>query len=161
MNPTTQQRRSAKPDENLERLRDSRHYAKHTRIALAAAFSVFVVLVGGILLWLLLTRGPTIVADRFIELVSDGKIDRAYVEASSIELRQRLTFEQFTGLVDRLQLARAKSATWTVGHKDAERAGALGLVVLEGGTTETVTMSFVAEFDDWKVDSFDLAAPVN
>lgn len=161
MNPTTQHKRPAKPDENLQRLRDSRHYAKHTRIALAAAFSVFVVLVGGILLWLLLTRGPTIVADRFIELVSDGKIDRAYVEASSIELRQRLTFEEFTGLVDRLQLAKVKSASWTVGQKDAERAGALGLLVLDGGTTETVTMSFVAEFDDWKVDGFELLAPVN
>ena len=161
MNQPAQQRRPAKPAPHLQRLRASRHYKKHTRIALAAAFSVFVVLVGGILLWLLLTRGPTIVVDRFIELASHGKIDRAYVEASSIELRQRLTFEQFTALVSRLQLDKAKSASWTVGHKNTDGAGAVGQVVLDSGKTETVTMSFAEESDDWKVNGFDLAPAQN
>jgi hypothetical protein len=154
-----EQKPAAKPDPNLQRLRDSKHYAKHTRIALAVAFSVFVVLVGGILLWLALTRGPTIVADRFIELVTHGKSDRAYVESSSIELRQHITFDQFNALIDRLQLAKAKTASWTVRHKNADRAEALGTVVLGDGSTEMLTMSFVAEFDDWKVASFALATP--
>ena len=166
MNPTPpanppKKRAPPKPDERLERLRDSKHYTKHTRIALAAAFSVFVVLVGGILLWLALTRGPTLVANRFIELVSDGKIDRAYVEASSIELRQRLTLDQFTSLLSRLELDKAKSASWTVRHKDADTAEALGQVVLDSGMTESVTFSFVEEFDDWKVNGLDLAPASN
>ncbi len=75
-------------------------------------------LVGGILLWLMLTRGPTIVANRFIELTGNGKMDRAYVEASSVELRQRLSLEQFTALILRLHLDEAASASWTIGHKD-------------------------------------------
>jgi hypothetical protein len=153
--------RVAKPDESLERLQDSKHYAKHTRIAFAAVFSVFGVLVGGILLWLFLTRGPMIVADRFIEFVSHGQIDRAYVEASSIELRQRMSIEQFTDLIDRLQLAKAKKVSWKISHQDADGAEAVGQVTLDGGASETLSMSFIGEFDDWKVDGLDLAAPSN
>jgi hypothetical protein len=161
MNQPTQQRRPAKPDENLQRLRDSKHYAKHTRIALAAAFAVFFVLVGGILLWLLLTRGPRIVANRFIDLSAHGKIDRAYVEGSSIELRQRMSLEQFTALILRLRLDKATSASWTIGHQVDERAEAVGQVTLNDGTKEAVTMTFVEEFDDWKVSGFDLAPAQN
>jgi hypothetical protein len=161
MNQPTQPRRPAKPDENLQRLHDSRHYAKHTRIALAAAFAVFIVLVGSILLWLMLTRGPRIVANRFIELTANGKIDRAYVEGSSIELRQRMSLEQFTVLILRLHLDKAKSAGWTMGHKDDEGAEAVGQVTLNDGTKEAVTMTFVEEFDDWKVNGLDLAPAQN
>ena len=151
-----QQKRAAKPDPNVVRLHDSRHYTKHTRIALAATFAVFFVLVGGILLWLVLTRGPAIVGDRFIELVSHNKIDRAYIEASAIELRQRLTFEQFTDLVTRLQLTDAKSASWSVQQKGQGQETMLGTVLLNDGSTRAIAVTFVQEFDDWKVG--DIAA---
>jgi hypothetical protein len=155
-----QQKRAAKPDPNNVRLHDSRHYAKHTRIALAVTFAVFIVLVGGILLWLVLTRGPAIVGDRFIELVSHNKIDRAYVEASAIELRQRLTFEQFTDLVTRLQLTDAKSASWSVQQKGQEQETMLGKVLLNDGSTRAIAVTFIREFDDWKVGDI-AAAPSN
>ena len=153
-----QQTRAAKPDPNVVRLHDSRHYAKHTRIALAATFAVFIVLVGGILLWLVLTRGPAIVGNRFIDLVSDNKIDRAYVEASAIELRQRLTFEQFTDLVTRLQLPNAKSASWSVRQKGQGQQIMLGHVLLNDGSTRDIAVTFIQEFDDWKVDDIAAAA---
>ncbi len=146
-----QQNRAAKPDPNTLRLHDSRHYARHTRIALAVTFAVFIVLVSGILLWLLLTRGPAIVGNRFIELVSHNKIDRAYVEVSAIELRQRLTFEQFTDLVARLRLPDAKSASWSEQQKGQGRETMLGHVLLNDGSTRIIVVTFIQEFDDWKV----------
>ena len=149
-----QQQRLAKPDANLLRLHDSRHYVRHTRIALAAAFSIFVVLIGGILLWLYLTRGAGIVGDRFIELITHNKIDRAYVESSSIELRQRMTLDQFTDLVARLQLTSAKSASWTVLHKDAKHQELEGKLLLNDGSAEILYVIFIDEFDDWKVEDF-------
>jgi hypothetical protein len=157
--PQQQQQQRLKPDENLLRLHDSRHYVKHTRIALAAAFSIFAVLIGAILLWLMLTRGSAIVADRFIELINHNKIDRAYVEASAIELREQMSLDQFTDLVTKLRLTSVKSATWTVRHKDAERQDLQGQIVMLDGTSETLAISFIAEFDDWKVLSFGPAAP--
>ena len=153
------QQRLAKPDANLLRLHDSRHYARHTRIALAAAFSIFVALIGGILLWLYLTRGAGIVGDRFIELITHNKIDRAYVESSSIELREQMSLDQFTNLVTKLRLASVKSAIWTVRHKDEEHQDLQGQIVLTDGSSETLAISFIAEFDDWKVLSFGPAAP--
>ena len=154
-----QQQERPKPDPNLVRLHDSRHYAKHTRIALAAAFAVFAVLIGAIVLWLVLTRGSAIVADRFIELITHNKIDRAYVESSSIELREQMSLEQFTDLATKLHLASVKSVSWTVQHKDAARQDLQGQIVLTDGTSETLAISFIAEFDDWKVLSFGPAAP--
>jgi hypothetical protein len=149
-----QQQRLAKPDANLLRLHDSRHYARHTRIALAAAFSIFVVLIGGILLWLYLTRGAGIVGDRFIELITHNKIDRAYVESSSIELRQRMTLDQFTDLIARLKLTSAKSASWTVLHKDPNHQQLEGKLLLNDGSAEILYVIFIDEFDDWKVEDF-------
>ncbi len=157
--PQQQGQQRAKPDANLQRLHDSLHYAKHTRIALAVAFAIFAVLVGAIVLWLMLTRGSVIVADRFIELITHNKIDRAYVEASAIELREQMSMDQFTDLVTKLRLASVKSATWTVRHKDAERQDLQGQIVMIDGTSETLFFSFIAEFDDWKVLNFGPAAP--
>ncbi len=153
------QERPKPPDPALQRLHDSHHYAKHTRIALAAAFSVFAVLIGGIVLWLVLTRGSAIVADRFIELITHNKIDRAYVESSAIELREQMSLDQFTNLVTKLRLTSVKSATWTVRHKDAARQDLQGQIVLTDGSSETLAISFIEEFDDWKVLSFGPAAP--
>ena len=157
--PQQQQQERPKPDAALQRLHDSRHYAKHTRIALAAAFAIFAVLIGGIVLWLVLTRGSAIVADRFIELITHNKIDRAYVESSSIELREQMSLDQFTNLVTKLRLGSVKSAVWAVQHKDAERQDLQGQITLTDGSSETLAISFIAEFDDWKVLSFGPAAP--
>ena len=154
-----QQQRPAKPDPNLLRLRDTKHYNKHTRIALAAMFAIFIVLIGAIWLWLGLTRGPAVVGDRFIELITHNKIDRAYVESSSIELRERLTLDQFTDLVSRLKLTSAKSASWTVRSKDASHADLDAVVLMNDGSTGRFAVTFIEEFDDWKVESVD-AAPM-
>jgi hypothetical protein len=153
-----QQQDRPKPDPNVQRLHDSRHYVKHTRIALAAAFGIFAVLIGAIVLWLMLTRGPAIVADRFIDLITQNKIDRAYVESSAIELREQMSQDQFTALVTKLRLTAVKSVSWTVRHKDAERQDLQGQIVLTDGTSETLAISFIPEFDDWKVLSFGPAA---
>jgi len=118
-----QQQQRPKPDPNVVRLHDSRHYVKHTRIALAAAFSIFAVLIG------------------------------------AIELRERMSLDQFTDLVIKLRLPSVKSASWTVRHKDAEHQDLLGQIVLTDGTSETLAISFIDEFDDWKVLSFGPAAP--
>ena len=157
--PRPQQQERPKPDLNLQRLHDSRHYVKHTRIALAAAFGIFAVLIGAIVLWLALTRGSAIVGDRFIELITHNQIDRAYVESSAIELRERMSLDQFTDLVIKLRLPSVKSASWTVRHKDAEHQDLQGQIVLTDGTSETLAISFIDEFDDWKVLSFGPAAP--
>ena len=154
MSQQQQQQGRPKPDPNLVRLHDSRHYARHTRIALAAAFSIFAVLIGGILLWLYLTRGAGVVGDRFIELITHNKIDRAYVESSSIELRQRMTLDQFTDLIARLKLTSARSASWTVLHQDADHQELTGKILLNDGSTEMLNVTFIDEFDDWKVESF-------
>lgn len=154
-----QQQQRPKPDPNVVRLHDSRHYVKHTRIALAAVFGIFAALIGAIVLWLVLTRGSAIVADRFVELITHNKIDRAYVESSAIELRERMSLEQFTDLVTKLRLTSVKSVSWTVRHKDAERQDLQGQIMLTDGTSETLAISFIDEFDDWKVLNLGLAAP--
>jgi hypothetical protein len=148
-----------KPDErHLERL-DRAHYNKHTSLALGVMFALVLAMVAGAILWHLLSRGPTVVANRFVELAAKGKVDRAYIEASSIELRQRMSLEQFTTLLDAVHMDKARKVTWTVRHQDADRAEAVGQFILDGGATETLTMSFIEEFDDWKVDDLALVLP--
>jgi len=156
--PTTKRHIAGADEKHLERL-DRRHYSGHTRIAFGAMCGLVLLLAVGMTLWLLVSTGPTVVAERFVELAASGKADRAYVETSSIGLRQRMSLEQFMDLLNQLHLYGVKTVTWTVNHKDPDRANVLGQVVLDSGATETLAMSFIEEFDDWKVDDLGLVLP--
>ncbi|WP_054312015.1 hypothetical protein [Mesorhizobium sp. 1M-11] len=131
-------------------------FYKKLLIGLGAVAVVAAIIVSAVFYF---TSGISDAATDFFATTASSGAPAAYKKAAG-GFRQAVSEQDFEAIVDRLGLAKFKSASWPTREMQNGQGKVVGTVTLEGDVTLPATVNLVKnEAGQWQVFNFELAPP--